>query len=157
MKQDTLILIVEDDDSLREALCETLDIAGYSTVAADSAPQALDILQQQRVNLIFCDVQMAGMKGDEFLVHSKQRWPRIPVVLMTAHGVVEQAVTAMQQGAADYISKPFEAEVLLETVARLAQAPAQRGNPCIRGQIQPFYRRAGAARCSNRCVHRNKR
>jgi two-component system response regulator FlrC len=129
MKQDTLILIVEDDDSLRAALCETLEIAGYSTVAAESAAQALDILQDRRVNLVFCDVQMAGMKGDEFLLHSKQRWPRVPVVLMTAYGVVEQAVTAMQHGAADYISKPFEAGVLLETVARLAQAPAPEQSP----------------------------
>jgi two-component system response regulator FlrC len=114
------ILIIEDDPDLRQALCDTVRMAGYSTLEADSADPALDILATEEVSLIVSDVQMPGTHGDELLKTVKRKYPEIPFVLITAYGTVSKAVEAIQAGAADYIVKPFEAEVLIEMVDRLA-------------------------------------
>ncbi len=117
------VLVVEDDPDLREALRQTLDISGYRALEADTAEMALEILDHNRPELIISDVQMPGMNGDELLKRVKRRFPDIPFVLITAFGNITRAVEAMQNGAADYIVKPFEAEVLLEMVNRLAVTP----------------------------------
>jgi len=116
----TSVLVVEDDPDLREALCQTLTMAGYEALEAENAEVALSILDNRKLSLIISDVQMPGMHGDELLKLVKQRSPETPFVLVTAFGNVTKAVEAMQAGAADYILKPFEAEVLIEMVDRLA-------------------------------------
>ena len=123
-----VILVIEDDLDLRQALCSTLQMSGYSTLEADSADPALELLAKEQVNLIISDVQMPGMHGDELLRTVKRKYPEIPFVLITAYGTVTKAVEAIQSGAADYIIKPFEAEVLIEMVDRLAvAAPKSEG------------------------------
>jgi two-component system response regulator FlrC len=116
------VLVVEDDDLLREALCDTLMFAGYSTEFASDGVEALALLHRQPVDLVVSDVQMAAMDGHTLLQNIKSTWPNLPVVLMTAFGCVEKAVEAMRDGAADYLIKPFEAEVLIEMVNRFATA-----------------------------------
>ncbi|MBL4782119.1 MAG: sigma-54-dependent Fis family transcriptional regulator [Porticoccaceae bacterium] len=114
------ILVVEDDDLLREALCDTLAFAGYSVEFACDGVEALTLLHRQSVDLVVSDVQMAAMDGHALLQNIKRSWPRLPVVMMTAFGCVEKAVEAMRDGAADYLIKPFEAEVLIAMVSRFA-------------------------------------
>jgi len=123
---DDLILVVEDDASLREALCATLEVAGYRTRAVADGVTALAELAQlgRRVRLVISDVCMAPLAGDELLARVHAERPELPVVLMTAYGTIEQAVRAMRRGAADYLVKPFAAKVLVELVARLLPAPA---------------------------------
>lgn len=116
------ILVVEDDDLLREALCDTLMFAGYATEFASDGVEALALLHRKPVDLVVSDVQMAAMDGHTLLQNIKSTWPNLPVVLMTAFGCVEKAVEAMRDGAADYLIKPFEAEVLIEMVNRFATA-----------------------------------
>ncbi|MBT8146385.1 MAG: sigma-54 dependent transcriptional regulator [Gammaproteobacteria bacterium] len=116
----TSVLVVEDDPDLREALCQTLTMAGYEVLEAENAEAALSILDTRKLSLIISDVQMPGMHGDELLKVVKRLSPETPFVLVTAYGNVTKAVEAMQAGAADYILKPFEAEVLIEMVDRLA-------------------------------------
>ena len=122
------ILVVEDDDLLREALCDTLTFAGYSVVFACDGVEALALLHRQLVDLVVSDVQMAAMDGHALLQNIKGTWPNLPVVLMTAFGCVEKAVEAMRDGAADYLIKPFEAEVLIEMVSRFATAKDAAGS-----------------------------
>ena len=119
------VLIVEDDDMLREALSDTLQLAGYRPVVAENGEKALQTLGAEHVDLVVTDVQMAAMDGHALLRAVKCRWPQMPVALMTAYGTIEKAVSAMRDGAEDYLVKPFEAEVLIEMVTRLAgcQAP----------------------------------
>lgn len=112
------ILVVEDDAALREALTDTLELAGYAAMAAADAEQALAWLEKGRPGLVLSDVQMPGMDGHALLQTLRQRRPDIPVVLMTAYGQIETAVQAMRDGAADYLPKPFEPDRLLATVAR---------------------------------------
>ena len=110
------ILVVEDDAGLREALVDTLQLAGYQVVEADSGEKALLVLKQQSVDLVVSDVQMGGMSGLSLLKSIKSANPSLPVLLMTSYGTIDDAVQAMQDGAANYMAKPFAPEVLLNMV-----------------------------------------
>ncbi|MDA0148080.1 sigma-54-dependent transcriptional regulator [Vibrio sp. LaRot3] len=114
------VLIVEDDEGLREALVDTLALAGYEWLEADSAEDALVKLKSNAVDIVVSDVQMAGMGGLALLRNIKQHWPNLPVLLMTAYANIEDAVSAMKDGAIDYMAKPFAPEVLLNMVSRYA-------------------------------------
>ena len=113
------VLVVEDDPALREVLRETLLLAGYYVQSAENGEQALQLLAQDPgIALLVSDVQMAPMDGNALLQCVRERYPAMPVILMTAYGTVEKAVHAMQDGASDYLVKPFEAETLVTMVAR---------------------------------------
>ena len=114
------VLLVEDDRSLREALADTLLLAGHDYQAVGSAEEALTAVAREAFSLVVSDVNMPGMDGHQLLALLRARQPQLPVLLMTAHGAVERAVDAMRQGAADYLVKPFEPKALLDLVARHA-------------------------------------
>lgn len=117
------ILVVEDDPDLREAVTDTLAMAKYKTVAAGNGKEALSALAENQFSLIISDVQMPGMDGKALLKTCRTKYPEIPFVLITAYGSVPDAVEAIREGAADYIIKPFEAEILIEMVERVALRP----------------------------------
>ncbi len=131
MENNSSILVVEDDPSLREALSDTLKLSNYRVLEAEDAEAALLILADERVNLIISDVQMPGLDGHEFLKVAKRQYPDIPFVLITAYANVPNAVDAIREGAADYIIKPFEAEVLIEMVNRLSPVTIDMGTMVI--------------------------
>jgi len=114
------VLLVEDDRALREALADTLVLAGHDYAAVGSAEEALQAVGREAFSLVVSDVNMPGMDGHQLLGLLRARQPQLPVLLMTAHGAVERAVDAMRQGAADYLVKPFEPKALLDLVARHA-------------------------------------
>ncbi|MFW9081043.1 sigma-54-dependent transcriptional regulator [Pseudomonas sp. P2757] len=114
------VLLVEDDRALREALADTLLLAGHDYHAVGSAEDALKAVEREPFSLVLSDVNMPGMDGHQLLCLLRARQPQLPVLLMTAHGAVERAVDAMRQGAADYLVKPFEPKALLDLVARHA-------------------------------------
>lgn len=117
------VLVVEDDHSLREALCDTLSLSGYNVLSANDGEQALQVLDQRDVHMVVSDVQMAPMDGRELLRRIKAGHAELPVVLVTAYGTIEKAVEAMHNGAADYLVKPFDAGTLLSLVDRLIVPP----------------------------------
>ena len=112
------ILVVEDDLGLREALVDTLLMAGYECDEVDSGESALIALGKKPYDMVGSDVQMGGMTGLTLLHNIKQKYPDLPVLLMTAYARVNDAVTAMRNGAVDYIGKPFSPEVLINQVGR---------------------------------------
>lgn len=112
------VLVVEDDADLREALVDTLLLAGYQCVEAESGEQALLQLKSHQVKIVISDVQMAGMSGLSLLKSIKSYQPNLPVLLMTAYGTIDDAVQAMQDGACNYIAKPFAPQVLLNMVSQ---------------------------------------
>ncbi len=113
------ILVVEDDADLREALCDTLQLSDYDVVAADCAEEALKLLALHGdIAMIVSDVNMGAMSGHDLLRQVKQQYPHLPMLLITAYASISQSVEAMREGAVDYLVKPFEGHVLLETVAR---------------------------------------
>jgi two-component system response regulator FlrC len=115
------VLVVEDDNSLREALCDTLEMAGFTVRSVATGQAALKLVESEKVSMVVSDVHMQPMGGHELLQQLKTKFPGLPVVLMTAYGSVEKAVSAMRDGASDYLVKPFEAEVLINMVSRYLQ------------------------------------
>lgn len=114
------ILLVEDDRALREALEDSLAVAGYSCVAVADAEQALRELSQRVFSLMLSDINMPGMDGQDLLREVNTRVPGMPVVLMTAYGDVQGAVQAMRNGAVDYVLKPFTPKALQRVIERYA-------------------------------------
>ncbi|MCP5144846.1 MAG: sigma-54-dependent Fis family transcriptional regulator [Gammaproteobacteria bacterium] len=114
----TTVLIVEDDCALREALCETAAIGGYNALAADNGAAALAVLRDHPVDIVVSDIQMTPMNGHELLKAMRREHAAVPVLLMTAYGSIPDAVSAMQDGASDYLVKPFESEVLISKIAQ---------------------------------------
>lgn len=112
------ILIVEDDPNLREAVCDTLELAGEVILAASDGSDALKTLETHQVSLVVSDVRMEPMDGISMLREIRKGYPNLPVVLMTAFADVDRAVEAMRYGACDFLMKPFEPEALLAHVAR---------------------------------------
>lgn len=119
MNQPAKVLVVEDDATLRQALCDTIKFGGYEAVEASSGVDALGKLSNHGVDMVISDVQMDHMDGRELLRKVRVTNPELPFVIITAHGSVEGAVDAMREGATDYLLKPFEAEVLLDMVSRM--------------------------------------
>lgn len=138
MAQSLPILVVEDDPNLREAVCDTLELAGQAVVSASGGEEALQLLSTHAVSLVVSDVRMMPMNGIALLKAIRERLPHLPVVLMTAFADVDRAVEAMRSGACDFLLKPFEPKALLDHVARyrlpealndervIAQDPASR-------------------------------
>jgi two-component system response regulator FlrC len=118
------ILVVEDDNALREALSMTLELAGHDVIGAADGHAALAALGEQEFDLVVSDIQMRPMDGHTLLTHVKDRHPSLPVLLMTAYGTIPSAVQAMRDGAADYLVKPFDAEVLAAKVSELLSVSA---------------------------------
>ncbi len=112
------VLIAEDDPGLREALQDTLNLAGYEILEATNGEAALAVLSKRSVGIVISDVQMRPMDGRTLLREIKSRYPALPVILMTAYGEIPQAVDAMRTGAANYLAKPFEPDTLVAEVVR---------------------------------------
>ncbi len=130
------ILIVDDDPSLRDVLSKTLAMENFSVVAAEDGNHALKILQNNKdIVLLLSDVQMQPMNGHDLLQNCKKLYPELPVVLMTAYGTIENAVSAMHDGAVDYLVKPFEYKALVEMVSRFIRPENKRNSENNNGLI----------------------
>ncbi|WAJ69321.1 sigma-54 dependent transcriptional regulator [Catenovulum adriaticum] len=126
------ILVVEDDADLREAIVDTLAIAGYNCVEAQSGEEALIKLNQEDIGMVISDVQMPGMDGLSLLKAVKNKTSDMPILLMTAFANIKDAVDAMREGATDYLAKPFSPEVLLNLVSRyLPTEPVKAFKPIV--------------------------
>ena len=107
------VLVVEDDPSLREAIGDTLELAGRTYVAVDGGLAALKVLDEKAFSIVVSDVRMMPMDGITLLKEIRSRLPHLPVVLMTAYAEVDKAVDAMRSGACDFLLKPFAPQALL--------------------------------------------
>src|SRR3989344_7739253 len=125
------ILVVEDDQPLREALCETLELAGYHVSATDDGHAALAAMAQEEIGLVISDVKMPHMDGYTLLNQIRMRRGDLPVLLMTAYGTIQSAVDAMRNGAVDYLIKPFDADLLVEKVSRYLLRPLSEDSEFI--------------------------
>ncbi len=112
------VLVVEDDPSLREAIGDTLELAGRAYVAVDGGEAALKALAEQAFSIVVSDVRMMPMDGIALLKEIRARLPHLPVVLMTAYAEVDKAVDAMRSGACDFLLKPFEPQALLAHIGK---------------------------------------
>ncbi len=112
------VYLVDDDSQLRKAMRQTLELEGMTVMPFPKAELALDALEENFDGVIVTDVRMPGMDGLQFFEHVRKIDADLPVILITGHGDVPMAVSALQNGAYDFISKPFPAERMVESVRR---------------------------------------
>jgi DNA-binding NtrC family response regulator len=114
-----MILIVDDDQTMRLALSESLESCGYQIMAVENGTEALSLFRKRKFDLVITDMRMPGMTGIEVLQGVKNMSPNVPVILITAYGTVNTAVEAMKEGAAEFIMKPFSLDDLEAVVKRV--------------------------------------
>jgi FixJ family two-component response regulator len=122
METDTLehVFFVDDEPKVRLVVRKTLQRAGMNVTCFGSADECLSHLDGERCDLLITDVKMPGRDGIELLTAVKQLQPWLPVVVVTGFGDVPMAVKALKAGAADFIEKPLDRDIFLETVRSVA-------------------------------------
>lgn len=106
------VLVVDDETNMQTVMRMVLEEAGYNVLIADSGEAALPYLASPKLDVILSDLKMPGMGGEEFVRRCRQQRPEVPIIIVTAHGTIRSAVTSIRDGAADYLTKPFEPEQL---------------------------------------------
>ncbi|MAE95705.1 MAG: hypothetical protein CL910_13700 [Deltaproteobacteria bacterium] len=130
------ILIVDDDEALRESLGLLLAAEGYDAILADGADQALEQLEAAPVDLVLCDLRMPGMDGMELLPQIVRKVPGATVLMMSAYGSADLAIEAMKAGAYDYLAKPFQpSEVLLALRKARERESLRRANALLQRDV----------------------
>ena len=117
MKKKAKVLVVDDEVIIRDSLRDWLTDANYQVFTAENGAKALEIIQQQGLRIVIADLVMPGMDGIELMKRAKEISPNVEVIIVTAYGSIPTAITAMREGAYDYIEKPFcpeRAEILID-------------------------------------------
>jgi two-component system phosphate regulon sensor histidine kinase PhoR len=118
IRPDALVLVVDDEQDIRDASERILSRVGYHVQKASRGDEALDILNKERVDILLLDLKMPGMDGLEVLERIRKQNTQIQVIVITGYATVETAIEAMKQGAYDFIPKPFEPDQLRIVVNR---------------------------------------
>ncbi|HOT76922.1 MAG TPA: response regulator, partial [Candidatus Wallbacteria bacterium] len=135
------ILVVDDEEIMRNGLCEPLAAMGYDVSGVASAEAALKYLEDKTAGIIITDLRLPGMSGMELLTRVLEKKPHTAVLVMTAYGSVETAVDAMKKGAFDYITKPFsfdEIQVMIEKMSEKLDLLIE--NEKLRTELKGKYR-----------------
>jgi len=113
------ILVVDDDEGVRENLAELFGLIGYSVLTAASATEAMEALRKHAVDLLLTDYRMPGPNGVELIESARRAKPGLRAVLMTAFGDTFTEIDSVRRGAIGYLNKPFEADEITGLVARI--------------------------------------
>lgn len=114
-----MVALVEDDPIMGQSVVDWLAVRGYQANWLRTGAEALSVLPRLRPDIVVCDIRLPDMTGEEIHRELSQALPGTPFVFVTGYGEVDQAVRLMRAGAADYVSKPFDIEVLLDRIAAL--------------------------------------
>lgn len=123
------ILIVDDDEGVREMLADFFDVLGYQSIVASNGQEGLGMLDQHDVSLVISDIKMPVMDGIEMLKRIKKKRADLDVIMITGYGPEYSWKSVKEAGAADYVSKPFNIDVIEKKVRSLMDKRAtQRGD-----------------------------
>ncbi len=140
-----LILIADDERPNLESLSRIFAKEGWSVATAESGAQALEVLRRERVAVLVTDLMMPGMSGEALLRAARTVSPETEVVLVTAYGTVEAAVSAMKEGAYDFITKPVKRHAIVKSVRQaLEKAKLVAENRALRAQLAGLGVAAGS-------------
>jgi len=112
------LLVVDDEKNIREGLAASLEMDGYNAVCAASGDEAWDYYCKGDIDLVITDLRMPGMDGEELMRRILAETPGLPVIILTGHGTIENAVSAMHDGAWDFLTKPVNLDHLAMLVKR---------------------------------------
>jgi len=121
MSKKPKILVVDDEDIVRESLGDWLDGVGYDVELAASGEEALQIIKKKKPRIMVTDLVMPGMNGIELMNEAKKIVPSIITIIITAHATIQSAITAIREGAFDYIEKPFYPEKVELLIGKLVE------------------------------------
>jgi signal transduction histidine kinase len=121
MDESIKILVVDDEKVVRDGCRRVLSGQGYEIATAANGQLAMDLLSGEDVDMILLDLKMPVMGGEEVLEQTREKYPDIPVIIITGHGTIDTAVDCMKKGAYDFITKPFQIDQFLMTVHRAAE------------------------------------
>lgn len=124
MNEPVRVLVVDDERVVREGCQRVLSGRGYHVETAENGRVALEVLARDPVDLILLDLKMPVMSGEELLEEVQDKYPDIPVIIITGHGTIDTAVECMKKGAYDFVTKPFQIEQFLLTINRAAEKRA---------------------------------
>ena len=116
---DARILIIDDERNLRNSLAEYLALEGFRCSGAANGEEGLALLERELFSAVLLDLRMPGMDGLEVLDRIRTGGPGLPVIIMSAHGDINDAVSAMKKGADDYVVKPFDPGRLIEVIQKV--------------------------------------
>ena len=135
------LLIVDDEPALREAIAERLTDHGFIVEQADSGEQAIQRLADFAFDILVTDLRLPGIDGGKVIDAALERYPEIIAIVITGYGTVKDAVEAIKQGAADFITKPFQFDALLHVLrSALEQRRLKSENAYLRSQLEERYR-----------------
>ena len=135
------VLVVEDDDALRQTIVESLEAAGFAAAQAVDAADARDRLKSYAYDAMVVDLLLPDASGMEVLDEAIARYPQLPVVVITGFGGVEEAVKAMKRGAIDFLIKPFQLAALARVLeAAVDQRRLREENAGLRVQLRDRFR-----------------
>ena len=135
------LLIVDDEHALREAIAERLADHGFLVEQAASGEQALQRLADFAFDILITDLRLPGIDGGKVIDAALERYPEIIAIVITGYGTVKDAVEAIKQGAADFITKPFQFDALLHVLrSALEQRRLKSENAYLRSQLEDRYR-----------------
>lgn len=123
------VLVVDDDENILQVLEARLLSSGLTPLLADRAETALEMLANEPVDLIVSDIKMPGMGGHGLLKEVLENWPHIPIIMLTAHGTIPDAVNSVQAGAADYLTKPFDGKELVRIIRKKLEEKQEEPTP----------------------------
>ncbi len=136
------ILVVDDEESILQSLSRIFKREGHQVFTAAEGKSGLDMLRKEAVNVLVTDLVMPGMDGSDLLKAAKAVSPETEVVMMTAHGTVENAVEAMKQGAYDFVTKPLKRAHIVGVVRRaLEKQSLVVENRTLKAQLEATRRR----------------
>jgi signal transduction histidine kinase len=121
------ILVVEDNIDIATVLRDRLQAMGHEVLTAYDGQAGLDAVEKTAPGLLLLDLELPKVTGMEVLKRVRKDWPDLPVVVMTAHGTIARAVEAMKEGAADFITKPFDTEQISAVIAKALERKALDG------------------------------
>lgn len=139
MPTDPIVHIVDDDEAVRQSLAFMLSSAGFPVRVYESAVVFLDALDPSQCGCLITDVRMPDITGLELLHRIKDSSPLLPAIVITGHGDIPLAVEAMKAGAADFVEKPFDEELLLSTV----KAALKKAHDASGGELPEIMTRLG--------------
>ena len=138
------ILVVDDEKYIREGLVAALEMDGYTGLQAENGQVAWKIINSEPVDIVITDLRMPDMSGSELLKKIYTTYPTIPVVVLTGHGTIEDAVTAMQNGAVDFLTKPVNLDHLSVLIKRsLASKDMAEKNRELRTELENLKKKSG--------------